>query len=233
MKHIIHFTDKFSKIENILKTSTLKLAYCKEEFYLGKERISSAAHPMVCFSEYNINELMTKTITYGQYGIALSAKWVTKNKIHPVLYIDKDSDLACSLAKLLRARQNKQDSMLPDNLRLPIMTIKCFTKNSVGNNSRLSKKDFNFRDECEWRFVPSKKDIGNGLISQDKSTFQQKKNQYNDSLKTFPLKFNYNDIEEIFVTTEDESTMICKTYNIEKNKILISNWKYNTHDPPL
>ena len=182
---------------------------------------------MVCFSEYNIDELEYKTISYGRYGISFSDEWVLKNKIHPVLYIEKESTVAKALAKLLRSRQNSNSSILPYDLRLPIMTLKCFTKNTVGTNSFLHKKDFNFREEFEWRFVPEKKDIDYVLISMNKSDYLMDKDRYNEKLKQYPLKFNFNDIEKIFVTTEDELETICTTYNIERKKISISNWKYN------
>jgi hypothetical protein len=225
VKHIIHFTKSFSIIKKILKTSSLRLVYCQEVFYLGNERISSAAHPMVCFSEYAFEDLANKTITYGQYGIAFTDHWVKKNKIHPVLYIEQESVVANALAQLLRARQNKGRSRLPDHLRLPIMTIKCFTKNTVGPNIALNKKDFNFREESEWRYVPKKKDIDYGLISLNKSTYLNDKISHNKKLIRFPLKFDNNDIERIFVSTASEAKAVFETFNIERKRIQISNWK--------
>lgn len=227
MKNIIHFTDQFSKVNSILNTSSLRLTYCQEVFCLGKEKVSSAAHPMVCFSEFDIDDLVKKTISYGRYGIVFSNEWVVKNKIHPILYIEKESTVASALAKLLKARQNSEVSDLPNDLRLPIMTIKCFTKNTVGENSFLGQKDFNFREECEWRFVPEKKDIDYELISMNKSTYLLNKDLYNNKLKPFPLLFEYNDIEKIFVTTELELNTISSAYNIDKKKILMSKWNYN------
>lgn len=224
MKYIIHFTREFSVIEKILETSSLKLTYSGEIFQLGIQKISSAAHPMVCFSEYSLAELQERTITYGSYGIAFSREWVKKKKIHPVLYIDKNSIVAKSLAGLLRARRNKLKDM-PDALKMQIMTIKCFTKNIVGYNSYFDKHNFNFREEQEWRFVPQKVQIGNGLISQGLKKFLEKKKSYNDKLIAFPLKFDIDDIEYVFVKTHKEQQIIRDKFNISKNKLLISDWK--------
>lgn len=138
--------------------------------------------------------------------------------------------VANALARLLRARQNKEDSHLPDQLRLPIMTIKCFTKNAKGYNSCLDKHNFDFRSENEWRYVPTKKRIAGSLISQHKSHYSKSlksKTYYNEKLKPHWLKFSYSDIEKIFVTSQEESNEICDEFRINKNKIQIGNWKSN------
>jgi len=94
---IIHVTGSLEALKSILKSSSLRLSYSKENFCIGTQKISSAAHPMVCFCEYHIKELNSKTITYGKYGIAFSKAWALKKRISPVLYID---------GKSLAARKN-------------------------------------------------------------------------------------------------------------------------------
>ena len=118
---IIHFTSSFDTIKNIISSSSLRLSYCKEDFRMRNLKVSSAAHPMVCFSKYDIHNIDDEIITYGKYGIGLSPDWASKKKVNPVLYIDQNSRAALGLGKLLRARRNKENSKLPDNLRLPIM----------------------------------------------------------------------------------------------------------------
>jgi len=225
-RHIIHITNSFDKLKSILNGKSLRLKYCEEIFYLGKERISSAAHPMICFSEYDLNDLSTKEITYGEYGIAFSNSWVRKNKIHRVIYIDCDSAIATSLAKLLRARQNKETSNLPDNLRLPIMTIKCFTKNATGYNSYFGIHDFNFRNENEWRYVPSKEYIGHNLISQNRGTYVQDKGKHNKRLLPFPLPFALTDVIGIFVKSKTEIQTLINLYSLDSNKVMTASWAY-------
>lgn len=224
MENIIHFTSKFSTIESILDSSSFRLTYSSEIFQLGIQRISSAAHPMVCFSEYRLDELPNKKITYGGYGIAFSKEWARKKKLHPVIYIDKNSVVARSLASLLRARRNKEQA-LPPELKLQIIMLKCFTKNIVGYNSYFDRHGFNFRDEHEWRFVPQKKQIGNRLISQSLNKFLDNKKTYNDKILDFPLRFNLSDVEYIFVKDENEMQRISEIFSINKGKIKISNWE--------
>ena len=229
MKKIIHFTEHFTTIKKILDGKSLKLAYSWEEFYLGNKRISSAVHPMVCFSEFSFAELENKPITYGEYGVAFSENWVQKKKIHPVIYIDNNSIVANSLATLLQARRNKEEnSSLPKHLKSPIMTIKCFTKNSKGYNSYLKLEDFDFRSENEWRYVPTKKQIGGGLISQSRSKVKtdDDKEKYNNKLLKYWLKFEINDVEKIFVANQTQIDTIHDQFRINKSKIEITNWKY-------
>ena len=222
---IIHATDTLIVLKGILNSLALRLSYSKEDFCIGTKKVSSAVHPMVCFCEYNINELNSKTITYGRYGIAFSTNWALNKRISPVLYIDGNSLAAKGLAALLKARQNKEDPRLPKNLRLPIMEIKCFTKNVRGYNSYFQKNDFDFKSENEWRYVPRKSDIGGNLISQNKSTYLKKPDLHNKKLLPYPLKFKASDIEVIFVSKKDEAAQISKEFSIDLSKIKVSNWK--------
>ena len=222
---IIHFTSSFENLTSIIKTASFRITYSKEDFKIGKLRISSAAHPMVCFSEQKIIELSNRVITYGKYGIGFTKEWARKKKLSPVIYISEYSMAAKGLAKLLRARQNQEKSNLPDSLRLPIMQLKCFTKNEKGYNSHLKINSFDFKQENEWRYIPEKKDIGNGLISQNKSRFLKNPDYYNNKLLKYPFRFNIKDIKVIFVENSNEIDKLVNRYKIERNKIRIFNWK--------
>ncbi|WP_281499688.1 abortive infection system antitoxin AbiGi family protein [Allomuricauda sp. SCSIO 64092] len=86
MNKIIHITGDFSKLVSILKSTSLRLSYSRENFYSNGNSISNAVHPMVCFSEYNLKEIGSKKITYGNYGVGFSKDWARSKKIGPVLY---------------------------------------------------------------------------------------------------------------------------------------------------
>lgn len=221
---IIHVTESLKFLESILNSTSLLLSYSKEEFCIGSQKVSRAAHPMVCFCQHNIDELNSKKITYGRYGIAFSRDWALKKGISPVLYIDGNSSAAKGLATLLRARRDK-DKQLSNDLRIAIMEIKCFTKNVRGFNSKLKIYDFDFKDENEWRYVPSKSQIDGNLISQKISTYKKNQERYNKKLLPYPLKFNLSDVEAIFVATKSEVTKIQNKFSIDSNKIQVSNWK--------
>lgn len=222
---IIHATKTIEALKSILSTSSLRLSYSSEDFSIGTNKISSAAHPMVCFCEHNLAELDKKKITYGRYGIAFSRDWSLQNRISPVIYVDGNSLAAKGLATLLKARQNKMGKELPKYLRLPIMEIKCFTKNVRGYNSYLNEQDFDFKNENEWRYVPRKSDINGNLISQNQSTYLKNRERHNRKLLPYPLKFNMPDVEMVFVATDSEVQQISSEFLIDSKKVQVSKWK--------
>lgn len=224
--HIIHFTSSFKKLSNIILSNSLILSYCKEEFTIENDlTVSKAVHPMVSFSEQNINNLKEKTITYGKYGLSFNNNWIVKNKIQPVIYIDKNSSVAKSLGTLLSYRRRKTKKNNHSLLRLPIITIKCFTKNAVGFNSHFEIPNFDFKSENEWRYVPTKPQIGGGYISETISTYESKKHIYNSKIEKHPLYFNPDDIKLIFVNSEEDKKNLIEQFKIETEKIKISEWK--------
>lgn len=224
MSSIIHFTNKFETLKSILDDNAFNLRYCREVFYLGDKISSNAVHPMVSFSEQFVKKINKKNITYGRFGIAMKKSWVVNNKLHPVLYLDRNSTVANALSVLLKARRKNATKNLAPEVKLSIMIIKCFTKNSKGVNSYFKRNDFNFKVEKEWRFVPTKKDIKDNLISLPKSRYEKKVSYYNNKLKKFPLEFQNSDIEYIFVETILQKNEIAQLFEIDKTNIKISKW---------
>ena len=224
---IIHITKEFSDIVDIINTSSFRLSYCGEIFNSGNNRISSAAHPMVCFSEYSFPELQGKEITYGQYGIAFTKEWAERKKLSPVIYVEKNSQVAKGLGKLLKARQGRIDNVtLPDQLRLPVIQLKCFTKNVRGYNSYFEDDNFYFKAENEWRYVPTLNEIEGNYISQHLSKYKQCPEFYNGKIGDYSLKFDANDVEMVFVSHENESKKLSDSTTVNKEKIQICKWKY-------
>ncbi|MEW5058383.1 MAG: abortive infection system antitoxin AbiGi family protein [Cycloclasticus sp.] len=221
---LLHFTKGLSNVESILKSNSLRLSYCSEYFGEKEQVVSSAAHPMVCFSEYRGDELESKVITYGSYAIAFTKNWARRSGLSPVLYVEKNSQAAIGISNLLRARQKRGKDAIPENLRLPIMQVKCFTKHETGYNSYSHDDDFCFKSENEWRYVPTKKQIAGNYISLNKSTFIKSKEKYNNRLLPYPLKFNESAITAIYVRTEEEKLKICKEYSHLSQRVKLANW---------
>ncbi|WP_376902283.1 abortive infection system antitoxin AbiGi family protein [Aeromonas veronii] len=203
-KNIIHFTNKLDYLIDILNSGGFKLAYCGEIFNVNGRRISSAAHPMVCFSGYSENDLKNRNVTYGRYGIQMKQSWVQSKKVTPVLYVDESSQVALSLGKLLKARQGREQFKLPDELRLPIIQLKCFTKNARGYNSYFKIHNFPFHEENEWRFVPTIAELKDAKLSQNLSTYMKSKVKHQLDLSGHKLDFSLDDIELIYVQHEYE-----------------------------
>lgn len=225
MGSIIHFTKTFSNLKGILQEKSFRLYYCREDFYFGAKLASAAVHPMVCFSDQNLKNISDKKITYGQYGIGMRKKWVNTKKLHPVLYLDKNSHVANALTTLLKARRKGAEVDLAPLIRHSIITLKCFIKNARGYNSYFNVRNFNFKAEKEWRFVPTKSEIKDNLISRDKKKYNVDPDFYNNKLKPFPLCFSIIDVEILFVKTEREAAELCRMFGIDRDKVKISRWK--------
>ncbi|HAF7509391.1 TPA: hypothetical protein GNA48_000040 [Salmonella enterica subsp. houtenae serovar 21:z4,z23:-] len=225
---IIHFTNDFEKLLSIISSNSFRLRYCGEYFGDKKGRIvSRAAHPMVSFSSYTHEELPSKIVTYGGYGIALSKTWAIENSLSPVNYIDKNSPIAQGLIALLKSRQL---GTLPKHLRLPVIQLKCFTKHVYGYNSHFKVDDFDFHSESEWRYVPTIKQIKGNRISVNFSSYNKNNIKYNSKLRAFPLKFSFKDIKYIYVTNKYERNKIISLFNLNKNQVILTPWVYNNEE---
>ena len=129
---------------------------------------------------------------------------------------------------MLKARQKHGKDAIPKKLRLPIMQVKCFTKHETGYNSYFDRNVFCFKSENEWRYVPTKKQIGGGYISLNHSTFLKNKEKYNSRLSSFPLRFTLSDIKAVYVQTNEQAMEIKRQFVPLVSKIELSNWKYVT-----
>ena len=223
---IVHNTKFFENLKSIIKSKSLKISFCCEDFYFNKSAISKAAHPMICFSEYNPLTINNEIITYGKYGIGFSKSWARERKISPVLYVSENSTAAKGMKELLVARRIKLlDKKLDPKLRLAIMEIKCFIKNERGYNSKTNNPEFDFKSENEWRFVPQKKEIKNYLISQNQSTYLSDKKKHNQKLEKFPLKFELTDLKVVYVSNVKERNEIIKLIGVAPKIVEIAIWK--------
>ncbi len=227
MNNKIHITSDFCKLKSILKSKMLKLNGSDEVFYLGNKKVSSAAHPMVCFSEYDISTINEKVITYGKFGIAFTESWV-ENKLQQVLYVKKNSLVAKALATLLKARRiTTLPNQLPPHVKQAIMEIKCFTKNDRGRNLNklFDDPDYDFKSENEWRYVPSKAEIEGKLISESSKKYRANQLYYNKQWNKYSLKFTETDVVCVFVETNEEKEEVKALFPIDSRKIKISRWK--------
>ncbi|HHW4403064.1 TPA: abortive infection system antitoxin AbiGi family protein [Aeromonas hydrophila] len=220
---LIHFTNKLENLFSILETRSFMIRYCGEYFGDSSGKVvSRAAHPMVSFSEYSHGELSHKRITYGGYGLALHKEWGVENKLSPVNYVEKNSPVAQGLISLLRARQRGN---LPSDLRLPVIQLKCFTKHVYGYNSYFGIDNFYFKAENEWRYVPSKSQIGGNKISENFSTYKKFQDKYNRRLEPYALKFTNSDIKYVYVQNEAEREYLLKVSGLSPEKVKLAGWR--------
>ncbi|HFG0578740.1 TPA: abortive infection system antitoxin AbiGi family protein [Flavobacterium psychrophilum] len=219
MKKIIHFTKKYDSLESILKSSSFKIFYCKEDFSVRGILKSRAAHPMVCFSHFESDENIPIKSSYGSYGIEFSEEWAISKKIIPVIYIEENNQLSKALENLLIARRNEK---LNKKLAMSIMLIKCYTKNLIGKNSNQNNEKYSFKNENEWRFVPTKKEIGGNFISLNRKNYIENKEKYNNLVSKYSLNFKLLEIRKIYVSNDEEKKNIHKNFKIKLEDIIVN-----------
>lgn len=161
---IFHYTDSPEKIISILK-SGFRPSYCKEEIHYGKTYLRYAI-PMISFCDIPLTRVTDHVKKYGSYAIGLATEWATKNKLNPVLYIEKNSNLSTGLLKVLdfvqqgewhnNIEDDEEFMEFYDNVFKGSMNVIYFLKNYKGRLIRNgTDQDYKFYDEREWRYVPS------------------------------------------------------------------------------
>lgn len=219
---LIHFTGSYENIVSMLTTKGLLLKYCKEDFFNKRDKIaSSAVHPMICFSDYDSDELSKTKITYGEYGIQFTWQWANKNNISPVIYMHNNSTAASGLEDLLMERRKNKN--LSKNMRLAIIKIKCFTKNAFGKNIKMMDDNFNFTKENEWRYVPTLSQIAYGRISENRSRYDKEGKKLDKHVRLFPLRFKIDDIDCIYIKSDFKEKFLTD-FPIFSSKMKVANW---------
>lgn len=213
---IFHYTSSLEVLKLILREG-FKLNYCLEKLQLGVG-YTTMAHPVVCFCDIPISQSKKHIAHYGKYGIGLSKEWAFNNRINPIMYVDRRSLIADLLHKLLKlgtksknatqTRGRKNNNVLPLNSKTAIM--KGYMKNY---NSGIKDSDYRFYDEREWRFIPDKEKDKDFIkckanISVSQEDYENYKDDLNNRISSYRLKFGPDDIEYIIVQTKDELTSI-------------------------
>jgi len=221
---LLHFTQELSTLESILQSSAFNIGYCAENFEAEDKKISGVAHPMVSFSEYKDEDLIYQNIKYGGYAVGLSKDWAVNKGLSPVSYIERHSKAAIGISSLLTARQTCEEDVFSKELRLSIMQVKCFIKHEIGHNSQFKDDGFNFKNENEWRYVPTKKQIGGHYISLDQSSFINDKEKYNNRLLPYPLTFSRSDIVVIYVQSKIQKAHLIRKFPSLRHIIKLAKW---------
>jgi len=114
---------------------------------------------MVAFCDIPFSQIIQHVTSYGSYGIGLSKKWAESKGLNPVLYLEKNSNLASNIVENLY-KALKEGS--PKNIiEFTLETQKSrdflrYLKNYQGDlirSGKITHKDYRFSDEREWRYV--------------------------------------------------------------------------------
>jgi len=199
---IIHYTNSLETLKLILEQG-FKIKYCYEKLQLGIG-FSNTAHPMVSFCDIPLSNVKQHMEKYGKYGVGLTKDWAFKNRINPVLYIDRHSSIAEVVHELIKSKEQVER----------IQRLKSCTKNYAGKVERenISEEEYRFYDEREWRFIPTREDEKfaeyRSAISISKDSYDKNRDRYNKQISNYRVKFEPDDISYIIVQSTSEITEI-------------------------
>ncbi|WP_339881414.1 abortive infection system antitoxin AbiGi family protein [uncultured Algoriphagus sp.] len=213
---LFHFTKTLDNIKNIL-TNNFSPRYCLERIdFLSQNGKLDLAIPMICFCDIPLSQIINHVITYGDYAIGLGKDWAIKNGISPVLYLYNDSrtnrmlnSLFISSARIdMVKRLIKKDETFQSSLDFMEFLFYCkIYKGDMWRDNKLVKK-ITFYDEREWRYVPNIQDLESInprlIINKAEHNDFRVKQDYNEQLRKYQLKFTPTDIKYIIIKNESE-----------------------------
>lgn len=231
---ITHYTNEFSKLKNVLN-GEIYGSYCKEVLKYRTETIPRIV-PMISFCDMPIKTYANINSPYGKFGISLSKQWARKNKLTPVLYIDKSSrllenyvnSLTNSLTTLQIAdkilKQNQKNAQITKRITNSMEYLSyslMYTKHYEDELKRENYYEPNYRfyDEREWRYIPE----FNCAVCELKKT-EEEYNLWRGDSKNKPLldevklDFIASDIENLIVANDsdrDEMIELIKTSQLD------------------
>jgi len=160
-KGVFHYTKSLDNIIKIL-TDEFFPSYCKENMIYGVKKYSYAI-PMISFCDIPLTDIQYHTDKYGSFAIGFTREWTVKNRLNPVVYIDKNSRLASGLEETLNfifldwhewLEDDDFDNFYNKAYKGAINVIHS-SKNFEGRLTRDGiENDYNFYEEREWRYIP-------------------------------------------------------------------------------
>jgi hypothetical protein len=203
---IIHFTKSKESLKGILRDN-FKISYCLESIYFDDNPLEYAV-PMVSFCDIPLSEVKQHITKYGAYGIGLTKEWASRQKMNPVLYVERYSLLANSYmtfynkylteTKKVRGSLELHEKCVVDILRY----IKNYQNDLIRGGQVI--KNYRFSDEREWRYVLDYNETSNFILTDIEYRTEEQKSFFNSSLEKYRLEFTPNDIKYVIIESEHE-----------------------------
>ncbi|WP_239397078.1 abortive infection system antitoxin AbiGi family protein [Pseudoalteromonas sp. OOF1S-7] len=173
--------------------------YCLEELDWFKSSKGSVAYPMVCFCDIPLSRIQEHVGKYGEYGIGLTKEWAKRNKLNPVIYLQKDSELGFSFNKVYgQSLKGAGELSMNKSLRFNLMKMLSYIKPVQ------SVDGYDYYQENEWRYVPvhSKVEL---WVNEGEFSDPEVEESLNEVTKDVcMLKIEPKDIKYIFVKNDSE-----------------------------
>lgn len=224
---IFHYTGSIDNLKSILSDKYFKVKYCNECISINNDDEKAfirIAVPMVSFCDIPFSDVKAHTKSYGNYGIGLSKEWAKRNRINPVLYLEKNSRIAESFSAIewLSGSLNTDPAFVDSELdslgqksyglRIQVEKALCYMKNYSDDLFLKHKKkiirDYVFYNEREWRFVPDEIEGNRFLLLKDE--YEKNKDEWNRKAGKSRLSFEYKDISYIVLEKNSQINRFIK-----------------------
>lgn len=208
---LCNYMKKLEYLTLVLQNQAIIPRYVIEPLgYLKIEGLNSIAFPMTCFCDIPFSKVGSHMALYGRYGIALDKQQIIeKFKVQPIHYMNPQSPLINDFKEAFvsyyksEKRVHEEDMVLLNYVLSTLLYMKPISGIEKINGEM---KTYIFKDECEWRYIPTI-NFPEGiplLIKEDQIT-EKGKNTYSKVLEKHPetwIKFSWEDVKYIIVPDE-------------------------------
>ena len=217
---LFHFTKEFENLKGILINS-FRPGYARETISGSRSNGESFERdfgvPMVSFCDLRVSELLDHIESYGHFGIGLSKKWATVQKLHPVFYINAQNRLIPDYLGALQARflKVRESGNITDYFEYrEFFNLQSFLKHYEGKLVRADGKTidpYRFANEREWRYVPdfARADYPLSYVPSHAMKQAAWKSVWRDKIdRKYNLHFEPNDIKYLIVNNDTDAEQL-------------------------
>ncbi len=168
---------------------------------------------MVSFCDLPLSRISEHFDKYGSFAIGMSKEWALKKKLCPVQYVTSGSHYQLSLFRILATKLDdtlakhsgyvKYDQKNPHELSY--IDVLRYMKPYRGDlvRAKVTKKNYVFYDECEWRYVPPHGPDFTPIT--EEKVYRKKKQALNNKVAHLQLDFDFSDIQYLIVPQEEDA----------------------------
>lgn len=222
---LCNYMTRIEYLKEVIRNMAFIPRYVEENLeYLNVQELHTISFPMTCFCDIPLTKVKNHMGVYGEYGVAIKKKVCIERDVQPILYLNNSArlktDLSEALSKLLHEDPISLEwRMLPDAM----LSVLLYSKPIVGYMSRDEwdkPHRLLFKDECEWRYIPSVPESMPLIIPQDDSTKKGRK-YYSKALardKSTWFPFQVDEMEYIIVPNEAAAIEMISAIRLMKGK---------------
>lgn len=206
---LCNYMTRIEYLKEVIRNMAFIPRYVEENLeYLNVQDLHTIAFPMTCFCDIPLTKVKNHMGVYGEYGVAIKKNVCIERDVQPILYLNNSARLKNDLSEALSILLH-EDPITPEWRILPdtMLSVLLYSKPIVGYMSRDEwdrPQRLLFKDECEWRYIPSVLESMPLIIPQDDNTKKGRK-YYSKALardKSTWFSFQVDEMEYIIVPNE-------------------------------